>query len=59
METIDSDIQEIINDEVEKNELKQFILDVIKWEDKNLHKSRRRGKTEELNEALAETMKDW
>lgn len=59
MDSIESDVQGIINEKIDNHALKEFVIDVVEWEDEKLHKKQRQGKYDKLSQSLKDAMQDW
>lgn len=58
MKTIDSDVEEILEEQVDDFQLRMLIQEIIEWESDKLHKSVRHNKKTELDKKINEYLDD-
>lgn len=58
MTTIDSDVEEILEEQVDDFQLRMLIQEIIEWESDKLHKSVRHNKKTELDQKISEYLDD-
>lgn len=58
MTAIDSDVEEILEEQVDDFQLRMLIQEIIEWESDKLHKSVRHNKKTELDQKISEYLDD-
>ena len=58
MTTIDSDVEKILEEEVDDFQLRMLIQEIIEWESDKLHKSVRHNKKTALDKKISEYLDD-
>lgn len=57
-EDIDPAVEKILQDEVEDNQLRWLVQDILEWETKKLHNTKRRNKKNVIDQKITEYIKD-
>lgn len=55
---IDPAVEEILEEEIEDEQLRLLVQDILEWENDKLHNTRRRNKKNVLDEKITEYTKD-
>lgn len=55
---IDPAVEEILRDEIDDDQLRWLVQDILEWENEKLHNTRRRNKKDVLDEKITEYIKD-
>jgi len=58
MSAIDPDVDEIIDEQVEDEDLRFLIREILDWESDKLHKTIRQNKKNALDQRITEYIKD-
>jgi hypothetical protein len=58
MTTIDTDVEKILEEQVDDFQLRMLIREIIEWESDKLHKSVRHNKKTELDKKISEYLDD-
>ncbi len=58
MSVIDTDVEEIINDEIEDSRRRQLVRDILQWEEERMYDTIRSGKKDDLDQKITEFLKD-
>lgn len=58
MSVIDTDVEDIINEEIEDSRRRQLVRDILQWEEERMYDTIRSGKKDELDQKVTEFLKD-
>ena len=58
MSVIDTDVEDIINEEIEDSRRRQLVRDIVQWEEKRMYDTIRSGKKDDLDQKITEFLKD-
>jgi len=58
MSVIDTDVEEIINEEIEDSRRRHLVRDILQWEEERMYDTIRRGKKDDLDQKITEFLKD-
>lgn len=58
MSVIDTDVEEIINEEIEDSRRRQLVRDILQWEEERMYDTIRSGKKDDLDQKITEFLKD-
>lgn len=58
MSVIDTDVEDIINEEIEDSRRRQLVRDILQWEEERIYDTIRSGKKDDLDQKVTEFLKD-
>jgi hypothetical protein len=58
MSVIDTDVEDIINEEIEDSRRRQLVRDILQWEEERIYDTIRSGKKDDLDQKITEFLKD-
>ena len=58
MSVIDTDVEDIINEEIEDSRRRQLVRDILQWEENRMYDTIRSGKKDDLDQKITEFLKD-
>jgi hypothetical protein len=58
MSVIDTDVEDIINEEIEDSRRRQLVRDILQWEEERMYDTIRSGKKDDLDQKITEFLKD-
>jgi hypothetical protein len=58
MSVIDSDVDEILDEEVKDSDRKRLLQQILRWEEERVYDTIRTGKKDDLDEMITEHLKD-
>lgn len=58
MSVIDTDVEDIINEEIEDSRRRQLIRDILQWEEERMYDTIRSGKKDDFDQKITEFLKD-
>lgn len=58
MSVIDSDVEKILDEEIEDSDRKRLLQQILRWEEERVYNTIRSGKKDDLDEMITEHLKD-